>query len=144
MNPLNYRKIAVESASPAGLVILMYDTLVGDIQRAVAAMHAGNIEERCQHMHHAFQVLQQLELFLDLQNGGDTAKSLLQFYDYLRAVLLEAQCKQSIALMEKQIALILEVREAWQTLDAAADRSLPSRPAYSAMAPEPTLSNWSA
>ena len=119
MIPLTYRKAVVESASPIGLVILLYDTLVGDIQRAIEAMKAGDIEKRCQLLNHGFQVLQQLECGLNMIDGGETAKNLARFYSHIRAKLLEAQFKQSVEILSSMLAPILKVREQWQAADTA-------------------------
>jgi len=129
MIPLTYRKAVVESASPIGLVILLYDTLVGDIQRAIEAMKASDIEKRCQQLNHGFQVLQQLEGGLNMKDGGETAKNLSRLYRHIRAKLLEAQFEQSVEILTKQIALILDMREAWQTADAAIGKARDAEPA---------------
>ena len=123
MTPLTYRKAAVESASPIGLVILLYDTLVGDIQRAIEAMKAGDIEKRTGQIVHAFQVLQQLECDLNMSDGGQTAKDLSRLYRHIRAKLLEAQLKQSVEILTAQIDLVLQVRQAWQRADAVLDEN---------------------
>ena len=129
MTPLTYRKAAAESASIIGLVILLYDTLVGDLQRAIQAMGAGDIEMRCHHLNHGFQVLQQLEVGLNMEDGGETAKNLLRFYGHIRAKLLEATIKQSVEILARQIALILEVRAEWQKADAAFEKTRDAQPA---------------
>ena len=150
MIPLTYRKAVVESASPVGLVILLYDTLVGDIQRAIEAMKAGDIEKRCQQLNHGFQVLQQLEGGLNMKDGGETAKNLSRLYSHIRAKLLEAQFKQSVEILAKQIALVLEVRGAWQTADdaigkardAEASVERPTVPVYGVRLEDQAVSRW--
>ena len=115
---LAYKEASTQQASPVGLVILLYDGLVRDLKNAVSAMHAGNIEERCRSLKHGFVLLQQLELLLDAERGGVTAEKLRRFYRHLRGEMLKAQFERSPARIERQVALILDVREAWQTLDA--------------------------
>lgn len=145
MNSLSYRKAAVESASPAGLVILLCDTLVGDIQRAMEAMRSGDIESRCRQMQHAFQVLLQLEVMLDKEKGGQAVQELARFYGFIRAKLLEAQFKQSVEILKSQLALILELRSAWQAVDAKADRAVsPPNVAYAAGTEPAGATSWSA
>ena len=144
---LTYRKAAVGNASPAGLVILMYDTLVGDIQRSIDAMRNGDIERRCRELRHAFQVLQHLCTYLDVKKGGETAECLLQFYGHIREQLVQAQFINSAEILEKQIALVLEVRAAWQALEMSAEHMQENS---HLIAEEPTVaanvmtSSWSA
>jgi flagellar biosynthetic protein FliS len=116
---LNYRRSAIEGASPIGLVIALYDTLWGDLRRAAEAMNNNDIETRCSELNHGFLVLGQLESWVAPENGGDLAASLTQFYRYLRAKMMEASIKQSPKTLEELMELILHVRSAWQQRDTA-------------------------
>ena len=117
---LSYRKSAIEGASSIGLMIALFDTLVGDFRRAAAALRKNDIETRCQELNHATLVLGQLENWLDIKNGGESAATLARFYAYLRAKMMQAAVTQSASLLEAQIDMILHVRSAWQQLDTAA------------------------
>jgi flagellar protein FliS len=114
---LSYRKSAIEGATTIGLMIALFDTLVGDLRRAAAALRLNDIETRCRESNHAALVISQLESWVDLKNGGESAKSLSRFYAYLRAKMLEAAGTKSPKLLEAQIDMILHVRSAWQQLD---------------------------
>lgn len=116
---MSYRRSAIEGASPIGLMIALFDTLVGDFRRAVAALHKNDIETRCKELNHAALVLGQLENWLDLTNGGESAQNLARFYAYLRSKMMEASVKKSASILELQIDMILHVRSAWQQLDVA-------------------------
>lgn len=117
---LTYRQAAMQQASTVGLVIALYDTLVGDLTRAVEATERRDIQTRCDQLAHGFKVLQQLEIMIDHANGGPTAISLQRFYRHIRNQLLQAQFKLSPDILREQINIILEVREAWQKVDGAA------------------------
>ena len=116
---MSYRRSAIEGASTIGLMIALFDTLAGDLRRAAAAIRANDIEARCKELNHAALVLGQLENWIDLKNGGDSAQTLSRFYAYLRAKMMEAAVSKSTKLLEVQIDMILHVRSAWQQLDAA-------------------------
>jgi flagellar protein FliS len=100
-------------------MIALFDTLVGDFGRAAAAIRKNDIETRCKELNHAALVVGHLENWLDLENGGEPARSLARFYAYLRAKMLEAGARKSAELLESQIQLIVQVRSAWQQLDVA-------------------------
>lgn len=112
-----YRNSSISGASPIGLMIALFDRLVADFQRAVAALRKGDIEARCREMNHAALVLARLESWLDSENGGESARDLARFYSYLRVKMLDAAAKQSAEILEAQIGLILHIRSAWQQLD---------------------------
>jgi flagellar protein FliS len=114
---LSYRRSAIEGASIIGLMIALFDTLIGDLRRAASALHKNDIETRCKELNHATLVLGQLNEWVDLENGGESARTLDRFYAYLRAKMMEAAVTKSAALLETQIDMISHVRSAWQKLD---------------------------
>ena len=108
-----YREADITGASAVELVIKLYDVLVRDMERITAAIRAGDVQDRVNQSNHAFEVLQQLECSLDIENGGSTAKDLSHFYSHLRAKVMEVQFKLNPALLEKQIEMVLELRRGW-------------------------------
>ena len=116
---MSYRKTAIAGASPIGLMIVLFDTLVGDLRRAASALRKNDIEARCKELNHAALVVGQLESWIDLKSGGEAAESLSRFYAYLRAKMLEASIEKAAAILDQQIEMILHVRSAWQQLDVS-------------------------
>src|SRR6201988_4682860 len=114
---LSYRKSAIEGASSIGLIIVLFDTLAGDLRRAAAAIRKNDIEKRGRELDHACLVLGQLESWGDLDKGGASARFLSQFYAYVRGTMMEASVTQSASLLDTQIETIVQVRSAWQKLD---------------------------
>jgi flagellar protein FliS len=117
-NSLAYRKASLQHASTVGLVIALYDTLHGNLSRAAAAMERNDIQSRCAELVHGFNVLQQLELMVNTENGGQAAANLRRFYTHLRGHMIKAQFTLSPALLREQMKMLITVREAWQQVDA--------------------------
>ncbi len=114
---LTYLRAAAQNATAAGLVIILYDLLVHDLEQAIAAFADQDIERRTARIKHAFLVLQQLEGSLDKENGAEAAKHFGAFYSVLRSRILEAQIKGAPEILRKQIELVLDVRQAWHQVD---------------------------
>jgi flagellar protein FliS len=112
-----YRKSSIAGASPIGLMIVLFDTLAGDLRRAGIAISQNDIEARCRELNHATLVISRLESWIDLKNGGESAQNLIHFYAHVRAKMMEAAAAKSVALLDAQIEMILHVRSAWQQLD---------------------------
>ena len=112
-----YRRSAAHQASPLRLVVLLYEQLVKDLQRAVACVESNDTEGRTQEIDHALAVVCQLQGTLDNERGGDVAVGLEQFYDLLRYSLLEAQVHVSKEILQKQIANLLILRDAWTEVE---------------------------
>jgi len=125
-----YRQMEVETSSPVELVIMLYDALVRDLKLVIAAIRVQDIEERVKQSNHGFDVLQELELMLDFENGGSTAKELARVYSYVRAKLMESQFKLDPAIVERQIEFVLQLREAWQQSVTPASAPATEVPAF--------------
>ena len=122
-NELSYLRAAVEGATSVGLVVMLYDRLITDLQRAIAAMRDGNVEERCAQVKHALLILQQLEGSMDAEVGGEAARNLGAFYAHARGKIMEAQMGGKPELLQKLIGHFADVRGAWQQVD-------PGRPQF--------------
>ena len=110
---LTYRENAVRSATPIELVVILFDAAIEDMRRAVSAIKASDVEERANAVRHAMLILQQLQGTLDFERGGQVAKQFEQFYNLIRAKLLESQLRNSPALVGQQIQFMSEVRDCW-------------------------------
>ena len=75
MNPqLSYRETAVRGASPIRLIILLYEQVIEDLRRALAALEQGDIEKRTREINHAILVIGHLQATLDKEQGGQVAR----------------------------------------------------------------------
>jgi flagellar secretion chaperone FliS len=108
-----YLEATVRTAGPVELVLMMYDMMMADMRRAIEAIREGSVERRTLEMKHALLVVEQLQGGLNFQDGGEAAKLLNGFYSHLRAKLLEAQIRVSVALLEEQIQHVCAVRQQW-------------------------------
>lgn len=140
-----YQDSAARGATPIELVVLLYDSAIEDMRSALTAMKKSDIEVRSNQISHALMVLQQLQGTLDFERGGSAAKQFEQFYNLVRAKLLEAQMRGSTELMQQQIRYMSEVRDCW----VQARRMLEPRPgavtpAAGAASAEGGSNKWSA
>lgn len=135
---LAYRENEVLTTDAVGLVVLLYEMLLKDLQQAVAALTTGDIERRSAAVRHSLLVLQQLQGTLDMEKGGTIATNLERFYNFTRAKLLEGQIKGSSEIFEQQIVFVASIRDAWKqvrTEQLAEENSL----AENATVPAPML-----
>jgi flagellar protein FliS len=109
----SYRRSVVEGASPVRLVILLYEQLTEDLRRTASAVEQQDTETRTHHLGHAHEVLGLLQGCLDMNVGQQVADNLGRFYGLLRHGLLRAQFHPDRRVLEKYIAQLLSLREAW-------------------------------
>jgi len=127
-NAKDYLRAAVAGARPVGLVVLLYDRLITDLTRAIAAMEKGDMETRVAEINHAFLILQQLEGSLDSGQAPEAARTQAWFYSVARAKILEAHIKSNRQMLEEQIVLFNDVRAAWEQVDPARNAKAPLPP----------------
>jgi flagellar protein FliS len=148
---LFYRKSAAEGASGFGLMIALYDTLAGDLRRAVDAERSNNLEKRCLEVNHALLVIGYLEDCIERAGGGELSQQLVSLYSSLRRKLIEAQVKRSPEILEQQMEKVLSIRETWQMMEQAGHDTRSTIPGalaqgdYDSPASNPShTSSWSA
>ena len=110
---LAYRQSAVRGATPIELVVILFDAAIDDMRRAVTAIKSSDLEARAIAVRHAMLVLQQLQGTLDFEKGGQVARQFEQFYNLVRAKVLEAQLRNSSELLQQQVRFMSEVRDCW-------------------------------
>jgi flagellar secretion chaperone FliS len=113
---LTYRRTAVEGASGFGLMIALYDTLVGDLRRGAAAQRASDLEKRAKELKHALLVVGFLQNWVDAEDG-ELAQKMIAFYSKIRKGIIAAQGRQSAEMLEGLMAEALDLRRIWQQMD---------------------------
>ena len=117
MNPYDaktsYQEATIASANPIRLVIMVYDRMLTDMQKAIDGIRSGDVELRTQNIKHAMECVDHLQANLNMESGGEAANFLWRFYTQMRAKLLEAQMKQSENTLKQQIWLVQQVRGEW-------------------------------
>jgi flagellar protein FliS len=110
---LSYQFASACGASPIGHIIALYDTILRDFRRALAALQAKDIEARVFELNHAIVVIGHLQYVLDYERGGEPAKHFADFYTVTRGMILQANIKATPEPIEELIELYSGVRQAW-------------------------------
>ena len=127
-------------------MVILFDAAISDMRRAVSAIQTSDIEERAAAVGHAMLVLQQLQGTLDFENGGNVARQFEQFYNLVRAKLLESQLRNSPELMQQQIGFMSEVRNCWVEAEKQLNPkpTVPAAPAPSGLEDGGPTAEWNA
>lgn len=115
-----YREAAIRGASQIRLVMVMYEMILDDMQRALEAIRSNDIEKRTGEVKHALCVIEQLQGTLNMTDGGEAAINMDRLYSITRGKLLEASIKNSAPILQEQVKLFTELRGAWQQVELEA------------------------
>lgn len=115
-----YRESAVRGASPVGLIVILYEEIVRSIRKAKRAFDAGDIEARGRALTHAIEVIGYLQSILNFEKGGDVARNLSDFYNFMRGKLFQTHIKPTHEDLETMANEFAKLAVSWQQ----AERSL--------------------
>jgi flagellar protein FliS len=106
-----YQKVQAETSSPGELVVLLYDALLKNLRRAVAALEAGESERVNEALTRAQDIT--LELRAGLDADAELAQELSPLYTFLFRSLVEANVTKDAGLVLKLHEIIAPMRDAW-------------------------------
>lgn len=112
-----FAREAVLSASPARLLVMLFDRLMLDMGRAEAAQTAEQWDVARENLMHAQEIIGELSGSLDL-DAWDGAANLLGIYSYAGTALMNANIYRNVELTRECIGLLEPLRQSWH--DAAA------------------------
>ncbi len=113
-----YLADSVATASPAKLLVMLYDRLVVDLNRGEQALIAGDRPEANTHLKHAQDIVTELHVSLDLQ-AWDGAAGLASLYTFVETELINANIRGDAAKVAAVRDLIEPLRDTWREAIAA-------------------------
>lgn len=121
-----YRATAVLTASPGQLVLMLYDGALKSLALAQEAFNTAEddprrIEQINNHLIKAQAIITELQAGLNMDVGGDFAKTMYRLYDYHNRRLLEANLRKQIEPIKEVERLLREIRDAWAQMLAQQD-----------------------
>jgi flagellar protein FliS len=113
-----YARVGVETgvmgASPHRLIVMLYQGARQAIAQARMHVQMGNVPARGEAIGKAIQIVESgLQQSLNVEAGGEIAERLNALYSYMSRRLLEANIKQSEAMLVEVDGLLATLEEAW-------------------------------
>jgi flagellar protein FliS len=108
-----YLAQSTATASPARLLVMLYDRLVLDIQRGIEAQENGRTLEASTQLIHAQEIVLELRssLRLDVWEGAERLASL---YAWLHSELVRANIAKDVAITRECLAVVEPLADAWR------------------------------
>ncbi len=110
-----YRESAIMTASPARLVVMLYDGARRFLTQAAQAMATRDIARANERLKRAEAIIEELLATLDMSQG-EVAERLSSIYHFSRRLLTEARLEQDPQRIEQVVELLAELRDAWAEL----------------------------
>lgn len=108
-----YLADSISTASPARLLVMLYDRLVQDITQGEQAIREGNRLIAGERLMHAQDIVGELLATLDV-TAWEGAENVAALYRWMLSELVQANIKQDAGKAASTLELASELRDAWR------------------------------
>ena len=113
----SYRQVSLKTAAPVQIILMLFEGAIRFLERAETGFVLEDPAEANETIHNNIQraqeILHELNVALDLTNGGELAQTLRSLYEYLDRRLIESNMKKEVAGVLEAKKHLNTLREAW-------------------------------
>lgn len=117
-----YRQTQVQSRTPLELVVMLYDGALRFLAAARVAVEQSDIPARRTALSKTMAIVSELQSTLNMEQGGEIARSLDGLYRWANVRLLDAALHNDPAPIDEVAAVFSTLRDGWNDI-AAGDGS---------------------
>jgi flagellar protein FliS len=107
----SYREMEILSASADRLLVIVFDQLIVNLERARLAMERGNVELRVMSLRRARDLVNELLVTLDFDGGGQIAAQLADLYQFMLLQLVDVGQRGDIDTVRKLTRIASHLRD---------------------------------
>jgi flagellar protein FliS len=120
----SYKETKVKTAGPGQLIVMLYDEAVKQLTKAVELLQMnqnekkdpGKIEQIAKAVMKTEEIITELTISLDFEQGGEISKNLFALYTWFNRELVEANISQDLKRILTVKDLLLDLRNTWSTI----------------------------
>ncbi|HOA41199.1 MAG TPA: flagellar export chaperone FliS [Halanaerobiales bacterium] len=115
VNPYQKYKTAQYSiASPEQLLLMLYEGAIKYARQAQKDMEERNVEAANNKLKKTEDIISELMVSLNMDEGGEIAQNLYNLYDYMNRRLIQANIRKDPGLVDEVITLLTSLKESWE------------------------------
>ena len=119
-----YKETKIRTAGQGQLIVMLYDEAVKQLTKAAELLELNNsdkkepgrIEQISKATMKTEEILTELTISLDFEQGGEISKNLFSLYTWFNRELVDANIAQDIEKMLTVKKLIIELRNTWNAI----------------------------
>jgi flagellar protein FliS len=140
-----YLETRILSASPLGLVNILYEHAILEVREARRHLADGDVAARSRSVSKAIAIVGELRGSLDRDAGGEIAANLARLYQYMLGRLTAGNVQQSDAPLAEVGRLLESLGDAWREIDTVSSPWLisPAGAIPLGEAPPSAMGGWS-
>lgn len=109
-----YKKTQVSTVDSGRLIILLYEGAANFLLKAKEAMAAQEHQAVATHINRAMDIIDELDVSLNLSEGGDIASNLRQLYRFMVRHLIKARAENSLQCIDDVVQILGDLNQAWK------------------------------
>jgi flagellar secretion chaperone FliS len=119
-----YKETKIKTASQGQLIIMLYEEAVKQLNMAIEMLELKNenkkihdkIEKINKAVMKAEEIITELMVSLDFEQGGEVAKNLFAIYSWFNKELLEASISQDVERIKNVRNMFGELQDSWKKI----------------------------
>ena len=111
-----YQDSTVNTQSKGRLIVMLYDGAIRFMKMAIVEMEKKNYEAKGRYINRALDIVNELNVVLDMDAGGEIAGNLRQLYNFMTNRLSEANVKCDPQMVRDVIKLMEELNRGWRAI----------------------------
>ena len=111
-----YQDSTIGTQSKGRLIVMLYDGAIRFMKLAIIEMEKKNYEAKGRYLNRALDIINELNVVLDIDAGGEIAGNLRQLYNFMNNRLTEANIKSDPELVRDVIKLMEELNRGWKAI----------------------------
>ncbi len=111
-----YQDNTVSTQSKGRLIVMLYDGAIKFMRLAIKELETNNYEEKGHYINKAQDIINELNVVLDMDAGGEIATNLRKLYCFMSNRLSEANIKREPQMIRDVIKLMEELNQSWKAI----------------------------
>jgi len=107
-----YKSDGMAASSPQKLLILLFERLESDLDRAITAIDAGQVEPAHKALINAQDIVFELQMALDPEAWPNAAE-LYSIYEYILGLLVDANASKTVEPIHECLTAVKPLTQAW-------------------------------
>jgi flagellar protein FliS len=106
----------VNDPNPMKIILMLYEGALNFLKQAVAYGEEGDIKNKNIYTNKARDIIIGLNSVLDMESGGEIAKTLRSLYFFMARHLMEADLNNDLNGLHDVIGLLTDLQEGWNEI----------------------------
>jgi len=117
----SYHANDISTASQGQLILMLYDGALQAVNQSIQCMNRKDVAGQSKYILKVQDIINELSRALDLEQGGEVAKTLEQLYQFVLNQLIQANITSDTMYLESVIKVLTPLRDAWSRISEAAN-----------------------